>query len=262
MRKYLPALVTVFSLTAPTTAQELITDRPDQTESAVTVPPGSVQVEVGWTHTADTAEGAELELNEVGGTLVRIGLASRLEVRLGWGGYLDGTLRLAGESFDFEGGGDGEVGVKYVLKEATETGPQIALLVGSTVPIGDDAVTSDAYDPSFRFLFDQDLSDRVALGYNIGIEWATEGEEHVTNAIYTLALGFALTERWGAFVEIFGEVPLSDGDLDLDGAASLDGGFTYLLRNNLQLDLAGGIGLNDQAPDWFVGLGVSFRLPR
>ena len=29
-------------------APELITDRPDKTESAVTVPPGYVQLETGW----------------------------------------------------------------------------------------------------------------------------------------------------------------------------------------------------------------------
>ena len=241
----------------PGVAQELITDRPDQTESAVTVPPGRVQAELGWTHSEDEERGADLELDEVAGTLVRIGLARRLELRLGWDGHLDGSLNGA----DFDGSGDGEVGVKYVLQEGSEAGLRIALLVSSTVPIGEDAVTSDAFDPSFRLLLAQDLSERVSLGWNVGIEWESVEGDRLSRAIYTLALGLALTDRWGAFVEIFGDVPLSDGDPDRDGTASLDGGLTCLLRNNLQLDLAAGFGLNDEAPDWFVGVGVSFRLP-
>jgi hypothetical protein len=263
--KTVPVLLLCLGFTSPAAAQELITDRPDQTESAATVPPGHVQVELGLTHSEDREGGAELELDKVGATLVRIGLAPRLELRLGWEGYLDATVTTAAGSFDFDGSGDGEVGVKYVLKEAGAAGLQIALLAGTSVPIGDEAVSSDAYDPSFRVLFDQELTDRVALGYNLGVEWSRqgegEGEETVTAAVYSLALGFGLTERWGAFVEVFGEVPLADGDLDLDGSVSLNGGFTYLMRKNLQLDVAAGIGLTDEAPDWFVGVGVSFRLP-
>ncbi len=39
----------------------------------------------------------------------------------------------------------------------------------------------------------------------------------------------------------------------------IDGGFTYLVRDTLQLDVAAGVGLSDEADDWFVGIGVSAR---
>ena len=38
--------------------------------------------------------------------------------------------------------------------------------------------------------------------------------------------------------------------------------FTYLLRDNIQADFAGGVGLSSAAGDWFVGLGISARFPR
>ncbi|MBI2435836.1 MAG: transporter, partial [Candidatus Hydrogenedentes bacterium] len=45
-------------------------------------------------------------------------------------------------------------------------------------------------------------------------------------------------------------------------AHSLDGGFTFLLRENIQWDLFVGVGLSDDADDWFVGTGLCFRFPR
>ena len=41
-----------------------------------------------------------------------------------------------------------------------------------------------------------------------------------------------------------------------------DGGISYLIRPTVQLDVFGGPGLTDAAPDWFVTAGISFRLPQ
>ena len=43
---------------------------------------------------------------------------------------------------------------------------------------------------------------------------------------------------------------------------ALNGGMTWQPRPNVQLDVSGGFGLSDAAPDWFAGVGVSVRLPR
>jgi hypothetical protein len=142
--------------------------------------------------------------------------------------------------------------------------PEAALLFGTTLPTGGGEFTSDRLDPSFRFSFSHTLTERIGLGYNLGMAWETLESDSgnrstFTDVQYTLAAGFGLTDRLGGFVELFGDVPLSGPDGD---AHSLDGGFTYLLRENLQLDAAVGVGLNDDADDWFVTAGLSVRLPR
>ena len=73
------------------------------------------------------------------------------------------------------------------------------------------------------------------------------------------SLGIDLAPRWGAFVELFGDLPASD---PVPATHSVDGGLTFLFSPRLQADLFGGVGLNDAAPDWFVGVGVSLRVPR
>ena len=62
---------------------ELVTDRPDQTESSVVVPPGYVQLETGWTFSHNKADGIRNETHEFPGTLLRIGVLDRVEFRLG-----------------------------------------------------------------------------------------------------------------------------------------------------------------------------------
>ena len=63
-------------------------------------------------------------------------------------------------------------------------------------------------------------------------------------------------ERWGAYVELFGEIPANATGRPRN---SFDAGVTYLLHPKLQLDTAAGFGLSEDADDWFVGIGVSVR---
>lgn len=226
---------------------ELVTDRPDATESSAVVTPGRAQAELGWTR-AEDGGGRSDELQQ---TLLRFGVAERLELRLGWSGYLDAT---GGEG---DGAGDGEIGTKVYLWGERGAVPEAALLASLSLPWGDKDVSSRESDPGFRFSMSHTLSDRVSLGYNLGAEWATEDGSTLGSFVYTAALGFGLTDTIGAYIEVFGDMGMNaPGD-----AHSLDGGFTFLLRPNLQIDVLAGVGLNGEADDWFAGAGVSCRFP-
>ncbi|MFQ5526487.1 MAG: transporter [Thermoanaerobaculia bacterium] len=227
--------------TGATLAQEdLVTDRPDQTESAVTVAPGKYHIETGVLHTQDDAGGRSFEVTEALGTLVRIGLRERLELRIGFDGYV--------WTPGADGIGDGSVGAKILLAEETDSAPRVAVLVESSVPIGDDQLTSDDYAPAFRLALSKDFLDSLGVGLNVGAEFPEDQEI----LLYTLALGVGLDDKNGVFFEVFG---------DDQSSHSFDTGWTRLVRPNLQLDVAGGVGISDEAPDWFVGAGLSVRFP-
>jgi hypothetical protein len=260
-------LVASLALLAATPAgaerPELVTDRPDQTESSRVVPPGFVQVEVGFLVTRDDDNGGRVETTEVPATLVRIGLMEGVELRLGWKGHVSEDLRTPDLEVDTSGSGDAELGAKVYLRGESNRIPEIALLVGASLPVGSSALTTDRVDPSFRFSFSHTLTQRLGLAYNLGAAWESEadagGERHTTSSLlYTVALGIDLTPRLGAFVEAFGEIPASAAG---GPSHSLDGGLTYRILPNLQLDLAGGVGLSNEAEDWFAGVGVSVLVP-
>jgi hypothetical protein len=229
----------------------------------VTVPSGHWQLETGWTFARDQGGGTSTESHELPGTLLRVGVARAWELRFGWSGLIREEIGAGGRSATSEGTGDGELGAKVYLRGERGAAPEMALLFGTSVPIGEDDRSSERFDPSLRLSLAHTLTDRLSLGYNLGLEWETStpapGERHtLSRALYTLALGIGLTERTGAFVELFGDLGGSAGG---GPAHSFDGGFTWLLKDTVQLDAAGGVGLSDAADDWFVGLGISLRFP-
>lgn len=253
-------------------APDLVTDRPDQTESAESVPAGLFQLEIGWTYALEEGEGGggEIRSHAVPEALLRIGLGSGLEARVGFAGWISEDEELAdGPDRTDSGVGDVEVGLKWRVVRGNGASPQIALLGGVTLPLGQEGFGSERADPTVRLSLSHDLSERVALGYNAGLSWETavfeapgsptrEALDTQADFLYTLALGVGLTERLGAFFESYGFLGLSDGRPDRH---SLDGGLTLLLSPTLQLDLRSGFGLNEAAEDWLIGAGLSVRFP-
>ncbi len=243
---------------------DLVTDRPDQTESAVVVPPGAFQVELGAAYAREEQAGIRVESIEVPGTLLRYGLSERVELRLAWPGIIEQETRTPAGRGRQRGAGDPELGLKASFLSAERgDGLNLALLVHTTLPVGDETLGSPRADPSLRLLGAHELSDRVGLGWNLGYEAGSfeddAGDRHTLGRfVYTGALGLAIASRWGAFIELFGDLPASDPE---PVAHSFDAGVTFLLTPRLQLDFAAGVGLTEAAEDWFAGAGLSFRLP-
>jgi len=206
----------------------------------------------------DDEAGPRRTIAETGGTLARIGLLERLELRAGWDGY------VAEDDGRADGLGDTELGAKWRFGEERGKRPELALILGSTLPTGAERVSSERFDPTLRLCASQTLSERLSLGYNVGSTWESEegddGRRHTLGrALYTTSLGIGLSEATGVFLELSGEIGTS---ADGGPAHSFDTGLTHLLRPNLQLDVAAGIALSEDADDAFVGLGLSLRLPR
>jgi hypothetical protein len=238
------------------TPGEMVTDRPDQTESPVAVAPGYVQLELGWSY----VEAGSVQLHSVPGTLARVGVVRGWEARLGFAGWRH--LKVGTETT--QGAGPLGVGFKGELLRGEGLKPAVALLGELLLPTATEGLGPTRVDPSLRVALAHELSDVVSLSYNVGVAWLSERRESgesrtLTQGLYTLSLGIALGERVGAFGEVFGTVPLAGGPL---AAHLLDGGFTVRVLPILQLDLSGGVGLDDDADDWFVGAGVSLRVPR
>lgn len=255
-------------LTAQVASPPLVTDRPDQTESAVTVRPGAVQVETGLTFTQDAESGTRVRHVELPSTLIRIGVVDRLEARIGFAGWQRAEERVAGTTATADGIGDLDLGVKIRLADEARGRPELALIAATSLPVGADGFGSERSDPTVLIAAANTLSDVVGIGYNVGLQWSTVGSGEaapdpslntMVHALYTVAFGFALAENVGAFAEAFGAVGLESGAPD---PVSLDGGLTFGIRDNVQLDISAGVGLNRAADDWFVGAGVAIRVPR
>ncbi|MCH9649353.1 MAG: transporter [Deltaproteobacteria bacterium] len=223
--------------------QELITDRPDFTESGVVVPTGSLQIEAGVTF-EDGGDGDEtISSPEL---LLRWGFVERLELRIGVPDWVDQRRGTSGIS-------DGSLGVKWQLGP-TSAGWDLGLIGTVSLPLGDQRNTSDEVDPDLIVTAGRDLSELWSLGGQVGVGRETAGADHETVLSATLVLGRALGERGGLFLEFAAE------DREEGGTAVLfHHGFTYLVTPTFQWDVHAGVGLTDDAPDFLIGLGFSWR---
>jgi hypothetical protein len=244
---------------------DLVTDRPDVTESALTVPRGSTQMELGARWLVERSSDARLGIVEVPGTLVRFGAWDRLEVRLAWEGWVGTSIDVSRQRRRADGFADPEVGVKWAIVPPVEGGTEVALLAHLTLPAGNEIVGAPAVDPSARLAVAHSLGERASLGWNVGyearsIDGGTDaGTRRLGRWVYAASLGFDLSPRWGTFVESFGDLPASDPG---PAVHALDGGVTCLIAPRVQLDVSVGVGLSHEAPDRFFGVGLSFRLPQ
>jgi hypothetical protein len=242
---------------------ELVTDRPDQTESSETVRPGYVQFEFGWTHTEDD-EIVGVTSDSLPETLIRVGILDNVEFRFGFDGYIWEDVDGPGTtSVSHDGAGDLGIGLKWRLWEEAGWTPQTAVIAGTTLPTGAAAMSSERFDPSIRLACAHALTERLGLGYNVAANWGTEEDavgdrDTKASVAYSAVLGIALTDELGTFVEFFGEAPTGQGK----PANSIDTGLTYALADNLQVDVLGGVGISEAADDWFVGAGLVWRLPQ
>ncbi len=228
-------------------SEPLITDRPDFTESPQTVPRGQVQVEGGVT----VERSGDERQRTFGETLVRVAAGRGAEVRIGVPSYI--TARDGGRTSGLD---DAFLGAKFVLSSHPKR--PLALLVGTTLPTGSRRVAERRYQPEAVLSTAFDLSEKVGLGINLGAARPTEEGARFTQFFGSAALGFELTDKLGAFAEVFA---FNRSSPDGRGQRYVDGGFTYGLTPDLQLDARVGFGLGNRVggPDYFYGLGAAQR---
>jgi hypothetical protein len=252
---FLFTLLTSTMLSAQEALPPMVTDRPDQTESAETVPAGHLQFETGAAYEHDENDNRSVERYTFNTSLLRFGLTEGLEARLG-GAYsvIETTPHDLPTSTTIEGTGPLYTGFKAMLHKEKGFMPAVAFLGSLSLPFtasGDFKAGHPA--PGMRLAFAHTLGGSFSLGYNFGAEW--DGDAPSALYPYSIALGFGATERLGLFAESYGY--LSDvGPPD----HRADGGLTYLVAPGVQADVSGGIGITELSPDYFVSLGFSLRI--
>lgn len=230
----------------------LTTDRPDFTESTSTLPRGHFQIEGGTTLTRVEDE----DSTSFGELLVRIGMGESWELRLGAGSY--SRVETAGDSVS--GLEDPSVGMKIRFTEDAEQlapgQPAASLLLLTSIPEGDDDLTADEWVPEAKLALGWSLTPRLSLSSNLNYAYAADGAERFHQLAASLSGGFSVTDRIGTFLEWYG---FSEEAEDGPSTHYLNGGVTYLINSDLQIDARVGTGLNDADPDWFVGIGAGVR---
>ncbi len=226
-------------------SQDLVTDRPDQTESSVTVPFGSLQIETGMLFGSFGKSMSKTNSILIPTTLFRYGITKGVELR-----FVNQFERIKNNGMTHYGMNDFELGAKIQVLKDQNKNTEIAFLTHLTIPIGSKTLTNDKYGSVNKLAISHAINDKMGIGYNVGYNYWGEGNGDFT---YSLALGISVTDKIGIFFEPYGEIIEFK-----DFQAYFDTGMTYLISDNFQLDFSLGNGINHKMS--YLSFGLSWRI--
>jgi Putative MetA-pathway of phenol degradation len=222
------------------------TDRPDQTECPFITPKGFLQAENGFTYENIDKNNKSITLPTI---LWKYGVNKNVEFRLiteantikSFGNKISGLVPTI-------------VGFKVTVSEEKGIIPATGFIGHLSIPnAASTKFKASYYAPSFRFNMQHTLSNKFTLAYNLGAEW--DGETPEPTFIYTLTSGMSITQKLGAYIELYGFAPQNN---IADHRA--DGGLTYLITNDVMVDISGGFGISKHSPQSYFALGFSYRI--
>ena len=224
------------------------TDRPTEGQSAEVVNKGTLQVETGFRKIQENKDDYILYHPEA---LLRFGLINRLELRLAINAA---TTQLFSESKFDDGLQPIEVGIKASLFQTKDS----SFITSLYAHMGIAQWASDEHKPDknfyrLRLLFQNKLTEKIKLSYNIGRDWKNTEQEQVW--VYTISPQFELSDKWEVFLEEF-----AGFEKGHQPEHYIDGGLAYHVTKNLMLDINAGKGISHKSSDYFFTGGVSFRL--
>lgn len=242
-------LISIAAIAQESTSEPLITDRPTQSASAFLLTQGQFQIETGYLFT-DTDFG--LSVNSFAAAL-RYGISDKLELN-----FIQGAVKSRLELLGGSSSSDLEfvpttIGLRAHLFDAKGALPQASLLATVSGGLLSDVETGTEY--AIRFNMSHSIGENWSLGYNFGAGYYDEGDS--VTGLATFVVGRTIAGGLSAFAEIYGFFP--------DFAQStfeIDYGLTYLINNDMQVDIYTGTGVSDSLTSTLFGLGFSVRIPK
>ncbi len=254
---------TSFSGGPPSLDEPLESDRPGFTESPVTVGRGVVQLESGYTFTQDGHGNELVTSNAFPDTLWRIGMfAQWFEWRIEYN-YEIVTDTIANGAVPpmhrrFQGSDDLAVGFKLALTPQQGILPQMGLNPEMSVPSGSPAFTSGEVMPGVLWLYNWNVTKNIVVEGLTGVTRAADDSGNIfTEFSQALNVQFQLAKKLQGYVEWYVIAP--NGRTTQQTMHTMDGGFSYMVTNNFQMDIEAGVGLNEAADDLFAGGGATLR---
>jgi Putative MetA-pathway of phenol degradation len=240
----------------------IVTDRPDFTEASSTVGLGRVQLEAGYSYFRDRSGGSTTITRTYPEALLRIGLfADWFELRLGET-YVHSPVTAFADRTEHESGwSDLYIGAKLALTEQKGHLPETGLILQALLPTGARSVTADRVLPGANFLFGWDIVPKfLSAGGSLQANAAVDDDGHSFVIVaQSFTVGYTLTPQLGAYTEWFAFYPTCSVSPDVGPEHYFNGGFSYKITPDFQVDIRVGFGLNKHAQDFFTGAGFAVR---
>ena len=245
----------------PAAPREMSTDRPDKTESPYTVDAGRFQIELDVaTYTMDRQGQVRTETWSLTPFNLKAGLSPNTDVQLIVEPHVRRTVtdKTTGAARRVSGFGDIVVRVKRNVWGNDGGGTAFALMPFVKLPTNSGAIGNDKVEFGLIAPLSIALGERVGLGLmsEIDIIADEDGGGYAPSFVNSATVAFDLDERLGVYTELFTE---RGADRGAEWVVTGEGGFTFAVSENVQLDAGANLGLTRAADDLTLFAGLAHR---
>lgn len=238
--------------------EEMVTDRPDFTESASIVHPFWYQLETGMAISWETGRQGKSRSFTLPYPLLRIGISKRLELRYAANGYSRNRFFSNEGQQLSKGFSDIEVGFKFGVLPEGKVLPQVALIGHISEPLGHRSLTSGTIDPKAKICWSKDLPGGWGASGNLNYLYLTEDGKRFLERDTTLSLGHNLIGGFTGYIEYY---RLGNISLDKEALSIAQLGWARQIRGNFQFDMSVAKSFAGSTPQWSIMAGFSYRAP-
>jgi hypothetical protein len=229
----------------PSAKDEIVTDRPDVTNSSIVVPVGSLQNE----------NGVNFSMRDDGRTIDgtnsrwRLGIAPCLEIFVDVPSYVAPLQKPANSGFS-----DVAPALKWQISPLPGK-VDLSAVFGMALPTGSVEIAGRGAQPYLQFPWSWELHEGWGVSgmfteffrpYDFTARSITEA---------TFVLEKKLTDQFSVFTEYVGDYPQGSSPSQLWNSGAI-----YRVDRTQQVDFHVAFGLNHNAPTYIVGVGYSFRI--
>lgn len=250
---------TLFNPTPRELMRDISPDRPDATESPITVDAGHAQVELSFfDYRLNDADDGETRAWTIADTNVRVGLSNNTEIQFIFGLFGEETFDPSpGPDSSDRGFSDLTIRYKWNLWGNDSGDTAFAIMPFVTIPTGTELSTDEA-EGGVVAMFGWDVAETWSVGGQVELDFVYDDEDgdHDTEFLHTFVLGFDIVGPLGGYIEYIG-IASGDGGTDYQVLGST--GLTWQINENLVFDVGTQIGLTDDADDFNIFTGMTIR---
>jgi hypothetical protein len=256
-----PASTESYTILNPTPRElmrPMSTDRPDTTESPVTVDAGHFQLEmsfVDWTYDYRNAAGETRRTLAVAPVNLKVGLLNSTDLQVVLQPWVEDRtkVRATGELFEDEGLAATTLRIKHNLWGNDGGSTALAVMPYITFPTGADGLQGDGVEGGLIVPFSIELPAEFELGLMAEVDFIRDGEAHPVEFLHTAVLGRELCEGLRGFIEYAGVASTHE-----TYRAFFHSGLVFEVGADMAFDLGVRVGLSRESED--VGLFVGFSV--
>ena len=227
------------------------------TQKVARVARGRTQLEGGYSYLRGSAGGTDWSQHAVPDMLLRFGWTDRLELRLGWPGFVSSDSDDPAIGSGFTGTLNPNVGVLYDLWGQNGWRPQTAVLAAVPVPLEGNPFALNSLQPLTEVMYSWQTSDRTAITGRSGFAIFESAGDNYTQFQQSLSFDAVLTERLGTFVSW--DMLANHGSWNDVSQHMAGGGLSFLLTERLAISWRSAVGLNSAAPDFLNDIRFAYR---